>query len=91
MTLSSGTKLVLFFFGNSRKGVDFHEIFTPVAKVMTIQTVFSIVSAQNWPIHQMDVYNAFLHGDLHEEVYIGPLLGFHYTNPTQVCRLKKSL
>lgn len=39
----------------------------------------------------MDVHNAFLHGDLPEEVYMKSSPSFESTNSTQVCLLKKSL
>ncbi|XP_057444635.1 uncharacterized mitochondrial protein AtMg00810-like [Lotus japonicus] len=47
---------------------------------------------RSWPIHQLDVQNAFLHGDLHETIYMHQPLGFcDRTHPDYVCRLRKSL
>lgn len=41
-------------------GVDFDETFSPVVKSSTIHVVLALVAAQDWPVHQMDVNNAFL-------------------------------
>ncbi|KAJ9540269.1 hypothetical protein OSB04_026775 [Centaurea solstitialis] len=49
---------------------DFDDTFSPVVKPATIRTVLSISVSRNWPIHQLDVKNAFLHGDLTETVYL---------------------
>ncbi|GKA65026.1 ribonuclease H-like domain-containing protein [Tanacetum coccineum] len=43
------------------EGVDVNETFSPVVKPGTIQTVFSLAASRHWPIHQLDVKNAFLH------------------------------
>lgn len=52
------------------EGIDFLDTFSPVAKVTTIRTVLAIVACQNWFLHQLDINNSFLHGDLHEDMYI---------------------
>ncbi|GKA62696.1 ribonuclease H-like domain-containing protein, partial [Tanacetum coccineum] len=51
-------------------GVDFDEMFSLVVKPATIHTVLSLVMSRQWPIHQLDVKNAFLNGDLSETVYM---------------------
>ena len=53
-------------------GVDYSETFSPVTKIYTIRIIFSIAANQNWPLHQFDVKNAFLHGKIEEEVYMEP-------------------
>jgi len=72
-------------------GEDYHETFAPVAKLVTIRTLLTLAATKGWGLHQMDVYNAFLHGDLHEDIYMKLPLGFHTTLTNVVHKLKKSL
>ena len=73
-------------------GVDYDETFAPVAKMNTIRTLISIAANKQWKLFQMDVKNAFLHGDLHEEVYMEIPHGFGTEETVgKVCKLKKSL
>lgn len=72
-------------------GVDYIETFSPVARITTIRTFLAATSSKAWYIHQLDINNAFLHGDLTEEVYMLLPPGFQSDTPNQVCRLLRSL
>lgn len=73
-------------------GVDYEETFAPVAKLNTVRVLLSLAANQDWPLIQFDVKNAFLHGDLIEEVYMDPPPGIpRYSNISMVCKLKKAL
>nr|ABA98073.1 retrotransposon protein, putative, unclassified [Oryza sativa Japonica Group] len=75
-----------------RPGVDFDETFSPVIKPATVRTVLSLAVSRDWPVHQLDVKNAFLHGTLQETVYCIQPPGFvDPTRPDMVCYLNKSL
>jgi len=72
--------------------VDFDETFGLVVKPATVRIVLSLALSHQWPIHQLDVKNAFLHGTLTETVYCAQSSGFEdYAHPDFVCRLNKSL
>ncbi|RVW51817.1 Retrovirus-related Pol polyprotein from transposon TNT 1-94 [Vitis vinifera] len=73
-------------------GVDYSYTFSPVAKLNSVQLFISIAASQHWMIRQLDIKNAFLHGDLEEEVYLEQPPGFVAQGEYgKVCRLKKAL
>lgn len=73
-------------------GIDYDETFAPVAKMNTVRILISCAANFGWPLHQLDVKNAFLHGDLKEEVYMELPPGFATSETVgKVCRLKLSL
>ncbi len=51
-------------------GIDYEETYSPVAKMTIVKAIIAMAAAKGWSLHQMDVKNVFLHGDLHEEVYM---------------------
>ncbi|GJW04891.1 uncharacterized mitochondrial protein-like protein [Tanacetum coccineum] len=58
----------------------------------TVKTILTMATTSNWHIHQLDINNAFLHGDLDEEVYMTLPSGYNKkVFPNAVCKLKKSL
>lgn len=76
---------------NQVQGLDYHEVFSLVAKNVTVQIMFSVVAAKGWLLHQVDINNAFLCGFLEEEVFMTPPEGYHKAKEGQVCHLKRSL
>ena len=88
-TYKYNSMLVAKFFSQVQ-GLDYHETFAPVAKMDSIRLVLAILASKHWEVHHMDVNSAFLHGDIHEGIYMKPLEGY-ITDPSLVCKLKKSL
>jgi len=73
-------------------GIDFGDIFSPVAKVASIILLLSVVTAFDFEVEQMDVKTSFLHEDLEEEIYLKQLEGFAVKGKKELaCKLKKSL
>ena len=77
---------------SQQPGIEYDETFSPIIKPSMIRVVLSIAVSHAWTVHQQDVKNAFLHGDLDEVVHWEKPPGFiDPTRPNHVCLLHKSL
>lgn len=56
-----------------RQGIDFDEVFAPVARIETVRLIIALAAQEGRDVHHMDVKPAFLNGDLQEEVYVSQL------------------
>ncbi|GKA91006.1 retrovirus-related pol polyprotein from transposon TNT 1-94 [Tanacetum coccineum] len=77
---------------SQEEGIDYEEIFVPVARMEAIRIFLAFVSYMNFKVYQMDVKSAFLNGKLKEEVYVKQPPGFESSEfPDYVCKLNKAL
>ncbi|KAL1188263.1 Retrovirus-related Pol polyprotein from transposon RE2 [Cardamine amara subsp. amara] len=80
----------------TKDGVDYVDTFSPIAKMTTVKTLLSVAAAKEWGIHQLEISNAFLNGDLKEEIYMKLPPGYSMKKggvlpENAVLRLQKSL
>ena len=74
------------------KGVDYDEVFSPVARYTSVRSLLALANAHDLEIHQMDVKTAFLNGSLDCDIYMSQPEGFvDPDRPNHVCKLKKSI
>ena len=73
--------------------IDYTKTFAPVAKINTIRVLLFLATNLDWPLHQFDVKNAFLLGELSKEIYMDLPPGYMIQkgHSQKMCRLKKSL
>lgn len=63
-----------------RQGLDFEELFSPVARFETVPLILAIAAQYTWKVYQLDIRSAFLNGELLEKVYVDQPQG--YVNPS---------
>lgn len=75
-----------------REGIDYGEVFAPVARMETIRLMISLAAQSRWKIYQLDVKSAFLNGFLEEGIYVEQPLGYvKEGREDKVYRLTKAL
>ena len=75
-----------------QQGINYEEVFAPVARIETIRLLINLAASHGWEIHHLDVKTAFLHGGLKETVYVTQPEGFEVNGSEgKVYKLKKAL
>lgn len=75
-----------------REGIDFEEVFAPVARLETVRAIIVLAASNSWKLHHLDVKTAFLHGELEEEVFVSQPEGFKVKGKEdKVYKLHKAL
>ena len=71
---------------------DYYDTFSLIAKIASVHLLLSMAAMSSWPVYQLDIKNAFLHGDLDKEVYMEQPPRFVAQGEFGlVCRLRRSL
>ena len=74
------------------EGIDFEEVFAPVARVESVRLLLALAAAKDWRVHHLDVKSAFLNGELAETVFVRQPPGFAIKGEEhRVLRLRKAL
>jgi hypothetical protein len=75
-----------------REGIDFEEVFAPVACMESVRLLLAMAVAKDWRVHHLDVKSAFLNGELAETVFVKQALGFAVKGAEhKVLKLRKAL
>nr|AAB70784.1 protease/reverse transcriptase [Volvox carteri f. nagariensis] len=74
-----------------RAGIDYGELFAPTTRAALLRALLAVAAARGMTVHQMDVKTAFLNGDLAEELWMRQPPGYSNGDPSQACRLLKSV
>ena len=76
---------------SQRPGFDYFETFAGTPKYQAIRTILALAAVEDMHLRSIDISNAFLNGELDEEVYMAQPEGFERGGPNIVCRLHKAL
>jgi hypothetical protein len=76
---------------SQRPGFDYNEVFAPTVRNTTIRTVIALAAIEDLHLQTVDISNAFLKGELEEEIYMEQPEGFREFGPEYVCKLQKSI
>lgn len=77
---------------SQQHGVDYTEVFAPVARMDTVRMIIALAAQRSWRIYQLDVKSAFLHGELNEDVYVEQPKGYEKKGSEhKVYKLQKAL
>ena len=75
-----------------RHGIDFEEVFAPIAHIETFRFIIALAASNGWEVHQLDVKTTFLHRELKEDVYVTqPKVFVVSGSENKVYKLKKAL
>ena len=72
-------------------GVNYDKTYAPVCCLASLRTICAIAARNEWPIHQMDVYNAYVNADLDEPLYMRQPPGYIVHSDQHVLKLKKAM
>ena len=75
-----------------REGIDFEEVFAPVARMESVRLLLALAVVKDWRIHHLDIKSAFLNGELAETVFVRQPLGYAVKGAEhRVLQLRKAL
>jgi hypothetical protein len=72
-----------------QQGINFEEVFAPVARMELVRLILAVAAHEGWPIHHVDIKSAFLNGELEEDVYVRQPSGFVAGEELQVLMLRR--
>ena len=73
-------------------GLDYDETFSPVINIIIVRVLIALAVSKAWKVWQMDVINAFLYGEVNQEIYMEQTKGFAIKEKHEfVCKLRKTL
>jgi len=76
---------------SQRPGQDYTEVFAPASRSASVRLVLAISAIEDLHLHSVDIFHAFIHDELEEEIYMKQPEGFEEMGPDYVCKLQRSL